>query len=799
MSSRHTAVVAACLIVALAFTGYSRYTQAADTADLAEKLASLDPHVLSAEQRKAAVERYTRHFDERIKAANRESSRQWQDAIKNGTKEALNSLLDNSKRGLRRSLGAFQTPEEKLEVFVTKTLPGEGFAIDNVLFTSGRGLWISANLYRPDSAAESMPGILICHAHHTPKTHEELQDMGMTWARMGCLVLVMDQLGHGERRQHPFRTAKDFPKEFRPSRQDYWFRYDNAIELDLVGESLIGWMAWDLMRGVDLLLAQPGIDPKRIALLGAVAGGGDPAAVAGALDERISVVVPFNFGGPQPETKYPLPDDAETTVNFAGSGGWESTRNIRNSINENARDSQFLPWQIVGSIAPRKLIYAHEFAWDRERDPVWKRMEIIYAQHNSKDGLDFTHGAGSVRGSSPTDTHCTHIGKVHRQRIHEALARWWNLPNGAEREYSKRVPFEELMAVTPKWLEKYSAPSLRTRLGKLADERLESSRRLGLPLRNRLAFADLTRASTGAPEAFKGETAKREIVDGITIERTKIQVDFDLTIPFLLLVPPRAAESKDGPPPIVVGVSQAGKDAFLKHRAGVIAALLAGGAAVCLPDVRGTGETRASDSRDRTSAATAYSSSEQMLGGTLVGARLRDLWIVVKFLQARSDVDAQRVALWGDSFAEPNATDVNLAVPYGVDGRPRQAEPLGGLLALLGGLYESPVCAVYASGGLTGFRSVLDSPFVYIPHDCVIPGMLAAGDLADLAAALAPRPVRLDNLMDGQNRPASAEAVRAAYQLATNRYKRLDAAEKFVLGDEKTPVAQWLLAQLHKK
>ena len=35
-----------------------------------------------------------------------------------------------------------------------------------------------------------MPGLLIVHSHHRDKTHGELQDMGMTWARAGCLVLV---------------------------------------------------------------------------------------------------------------------------------------------------------------------------------------------------------------------------------------------------------------------------------------------------------------------------------------------------------------------------------------------------------------------------------------------------------------------------------------------------------------------------------------------------------------------------------------------------------------------------------
>jgi hypothetical protein len=110
-------------------------------------------------------------------------------------------------------------------------------------------------------------------------------------------------------------------------------------------------MVWDLSRGVDVLLAQRGVDRERIALLGAVAGGGDPAAVTAALDSRVKVVVPFNFGGAQPETKYPLPDDAERTFNYAGGGSWESTRNLRRSA-----ANGFLPWVIVGAAAPRGLV-----------------------------------------------------------------------------------------------------------------------------------------------------------------------------------------------------------------------------------------------------------------------------------------------------------------------------------------------------------------------------------------------------------------------------------------------------------
>jgi len=99
----------------------------------------------------------------------------------------------------------------------------------------------------------------------------------MTWARLGCLVLVMDQLGHGERRQHPFVSAQSYAGEFPVGRQDYHFRYNTGIQLHLIGDSL-ALDGWDVWRGVDLLLSRHGIDPKRIVLMGSVAGGGDPAA-----------------------------------------------------------------------------------------------------------------------------------------------------------------------------------------------------------------------------------------------------------------------------------------------------------------------------------------------------------------------------------------------------------------------------------------------------------------------------------------------------------------------------------------
>ena len=348
-----------------------------------DRLRTLNPNVLTEAARNEHAQKLASNVRLRIIAANRRSSADWRQISDRAQWE---EYAQQKLQLLEASLGTFPPPSKDKAVHLTQTLPGEGFKIENLVFESRPGLWVTANLYSPEPVRERMPGILLCHSHHNPKTQGELQDMGMTWARQGYLVLVMDQLGHGERRQHPFRSAADYAGPFEVNRQDYHFRYNLGIQLQLIGDSLMGWMVWDLRRGVDLLLARPGIDRRNIVLMGAVAGGGDPAAVTAAVDKRITAVVPFNFGGPQPEDPFPLLANPEESFNFAGNGSWESTRNLRLACQDG-----FLPWVIVGAIAPRRLIYAHEFSWDQANDPVWKRLLKIYGEFYQATGSPGLH------------------------------------------------------------------------------------------------------------------------------------------------------------------------------------------------------------------------------------------------------------------------------------------------------------------------------------------------------------------------------------------------------------------------
>jgi hypothetical protein len=760
---------------------------AAEKEQIAAGLAEVSPVVLPADQREAGVAMIGTNVRARIQVANDKSSALWRE-IK--TRQQWEEFRDNHVAALKKSLARFPEPPKTLNVLVTGTVEGDGYSIDNVVFESRPGIWVTGNLYRPAAQSDSMPGILLSHSHHRPKEQGEQQDMGATWARAGCLVLAIDHLGHGERRQHPFATAADYDGEFALSRQDYYFRYDTGMQLHLLGDSLMGWLAWDLMRGVDLLLAQDGIDPARIVLLGAVAGGGDPAGVTGAIDPRITCVGPFNFGGPQPETRYPLPADAETSFNYAGGGSWESTRNIKGSAG-----GGFLHWVIVGSIAPRHLIYGHEFSWDGERDPVWKRFQKIYGFYDAVDRAGVAHGGGQIQVNNSEATHCTNIGRVHRRMIHPLLDRWFGIK--AE-EFDAPDHSASLIAMTSESSQKLSPKRLVDVLPALADARLAEARkqrtgRSGDELRRALRADWSNMLGNVEPAKFTGwDTVASNVNGDVTVESVVLHTEPGIQVPLLLLYPKRAADAKDKLP-VVLAVSQGGKASLLEGRRDDVAALLAGGAAVCLPDLRGTGETRSGSERGQFSSDTSRSSTELMLGSTMVGARLRDLRGVLAWLRTCEMLDAQRLAVWGDSPAKVNSAETRIRMPHRIDGQPNQSEPLGGLLAMLLALYEDDVRAVYASGGLCDFRSVLGSQFVLIPHDVVIPGVAATCDLPDLAAALAPLPLRLEATVDENNRPQSPEATAKCYRATTAAYAA--AAEKFQISEPRTSAA-WLLSAL---
>ncbi len=711
---------------------------AADDAldNLTSQLQALDANAIPADEREAARGRLGKELYAQLKAANNDSSALWKQI---DSRETWEAFRQNKLAKLKASLNLpQQRPPVKLHV--AGEIAGEGYKIQKVIYATRPQWYVTANLYLPSEPTQAMPGILLSHSHHSPKTQGELQDMGATWARAGCAVLVPDHLGHGERRQHPFASASDYTKEFAVGRQDYYFRYDTSLQLYLAGESLMGWLVHDLKGGVDVLLSLPGIDKGKIILLGGVAGGGDPAAVTGAVDERINCVGPFNFGGPQPETRYPLPEDAETSFNYAGGGSWESTRNLADSASEG-----FLPWVIVGSIAPRKLIYGHEFSWDGQRDPVWKRFNRIWGFYDAKDNAAVAHGKGNLKGQEPESSHCGNIGAFHRRMIHPLLTKWYGIASSPDTEFSARHSAAELACWNDE-LKKELKP-------KLLHEVLRES----IPKQDAGATANSKQwhallKVTDGQQADPKHVASEQLGE-VRVERVHLVRDVSL----LLLLPKNQPAANKSP--LVLALAQQGKARLLKERAEEVAKLLQQGIAVGLVDVQGTGETSDDQDWGQYGAPTSYSATALMLGKPLLGRQLQDLRAALEYCRARKEIATDRIGLWGDSLAKPIDAQTEFRYPRRID-RPGEATPQGPTLALLLALDVPEVKAIYTHGGLASFGSALDSSYVQIPHDHAVPGLLRVGDVDRLLAALSTRAVATTASVTAQNRLVDRAAAK---------------------------------------
>src|SRR5438046_2540713 len=119
---------------------------------------------------------------------------------------------------------------------------------------------------------------------------------------------------------------------------------------------------------------------------------------------------------------------------------------------------------------------------------------------------------------------------------------------------------------------------------------------------------------------------------------------------------------------------------------------------------------------------------------------------------------------------------------------------MGGLLALLGALFEDDIHAVHISGGLASHHAVLGHFAVLLPHGDSVPGALTAGDLCDLAGGLAPRPLRLEAMVDHLNRQLPAAEMRKLYEPTVQSYSAAPQSLSFT--DGRPSGAAWLLGQL---
>ncbi len=150
---------------------------------------------------------------------------------------------------------------------------GPGYRIKKLRYEALPGLWVPALLYEPETLADKVPVILNVNGHDPKgKAAPYKQTRCINQARRGMLALNVEWFGMGQLRSAGFQHAR-------------------MNQLDLCGTSGLAPFYLNMKRGLDVLLAHPHADPRRVAVTG-LSGGGWQTIFISSLDTRVTLTDP---------------------------------------------------------------------------------------------------------------------------------------------------------------------------------------------------------------------------------------------------------------------------------------------------------------------------------------------------------------------------------------------------------------------------------------------------------------------------------------------------------------------------
>jgi len=189
------------------------------------------------------------------------------------------------RKKLTEIMGPF--PEKTpLNVRITGILQKEGYRIEKIIYESQPGYYVTSALFIPDNLESKAPAILNPIGHSPASFRRDgYQHTIINLVKKGFIVFAYDPIGQGERLQY-YDPA--LGKSRLPSNHEH--SYPGA-QCFISGYSPAKHFIWDGIRGLDLLISRPEVDPERIGLTG-ISGGGNLTAYISVFDHRILAAAP---------------------------------------------------------------------------------------------------------------------------------------------------------------------------------------------------------------------------------------------------------------------------------------------------------------------------------------------------------------------------------------------------------------------------------------------------------------------------------------------------------------------------
>ena len=184
------------------------------------------------------------------------------------TRAEAEAYITDVRERIAKAFAPMPTKKAPLNAKVTGTLDRDGYTLEKVIFESRPKFYVTAHLYLPKTRRGKVPGVVgSCGHSENGKNAEAYQSFAQGLARMGTACLIFDPIGQGERSQY----LDENRKLTIPGATHEHNHAGNQMEL--IGEFLGSWRAWDGIRALDYLLTRPEIDPQHVGITGNSGGG----------------------------------------------------------------------------------------------------------------------------------------------------------------------------------------------------------------------------------------------------------------------------------------------------------------------------------------------------------------------------------------------------------------------------------------------------------------------------------------------------------------------------------------------
>lgn len=593
-----------------------------------------------------------------------------------------------------------------LETRTLGSFTRSGYRVEKLLYQSLPNFHIPANLYIPTTAQPPFPGVLF-QMGHTPngKAGDAYQRCCQGLARQGYLVLAFDPMGQGERVYYPgpsgYKSRVGSPDD----------EHNLAgKQMLLLGDSATRMQVWDAVRSLDVLAAHPLADPKRLGCAGH-SGGGTLTMLLLAVDDRVSAAVVVDGNTENVAAAHFNPpgatDDAEQNLIGAAPLGFDR-------------------WDLLYPFAPKPLLIAvsdldffatYSSEYIRNGWEEFRKLREVYTRLEAADRLAW------IDSPLPHE-----LGYDMRLAVYKWFARWLK---------QDAAPITEEPEVAPEadrslWVAE-SGNVVRSFHGE-SPFTLNRARRVVV----RPAPLDQLIGAVRPAAELQPAMLGRVVARGIAMEALEVASAPQVWLPAWLYLPAASAPSK----PLLLALEAAGRN--VRWQPGELYQTLAQrGYAVCVADVRGTGDLAPEFGRGAPEYAAfhateeAYAWSSLIFGKPLLGQRVTDILALAAALRAYP-------ALRG--------------LPLKVAASGRLAVP-----ALCAAAMDPAIAELYLAGCLVSYRSIIETEACHTPFANFVPGILLHTDLPEVAAALAPRRVCLAGTVNAAGQTMEIAAVRAVY------------------------------------